>query len=49
MTLAGWIIMLLACGSITGLLIGCIRKVISTPESYDHLHAQTDIDPHDPD
>ena len=49
MSLAGWIIMLSACGSITGLMIWCIRKVVSTPESYEHLHAQTDIDTHDQD
>ncbi len=47
MNLAGWIIMLSACGGITGLLIWCIHKVFSTPESYKHLHTQIDIDPQD--
>ncbi len=47
MTLAGWAVMALAILGMTGLLVWCIHKVVSTPESYKHLHAQTDIDPHD--
>lgn len=47
MTTAGWIIMCLAIGGMTGLLIWCIYKVISTPGSTEHLHAPADIDTHD--
>lgn len=47
MTTAGWIIMLTAVSSITGLLAWCIYKVVSTPESTKHLHAPPDIDTHD--
>ena len=33
MTIAGWIIMVLACGGFTGLLLWCVRKVVVTPEA----------------
>jgi hypothetical protein len=49
MSIAGWIIMLAACGGITGLLAWCIFKVVSTPGASEHIHAQTDIDPGDQD
>jgi hypothetical protein len=47
MSIGGWIIMTLAVSGITGLLGWCIYKVVSTPGSSEHIHAQTDIDPHD--
>ena len=47
MTTGGWIIMILAVSGMTGLLAWCVYKVISTPGSSAHIHAQTDIDPHD--
>ncbi len=47
MTPGGWIIMLSSVGFVTFLLVWCIYKVITTPESTEHLHAQTDI--HTPD
>ena len=47
MTLYGWISLIVACGGFTALLAWCIYKVIATPDSTKHLHAQTDIDPHD--
>jgi hypothetical protein len=39
--------MILACAGFTGLLLWCIRKVVTTPGASKHLHAQTDIDSHD--
>jgi len=47
MTTGGWIIMILAVAGMTGLLTWCIYKVLSTPGSSEHIHAQTDIDPGD--
>ncbi len=47
MTLAGWFVMILAIGGMTGLLSWCIYKVLSTPESTEHLHAPLDIDTRD--
>ncbi|MBT3199870.1 MAG: hypothetical protein HN350_08130 [Phycisphaerales bacterium] len=47
MTASGWTIMILAVSGITALLTWCVYKVISTPGSSQHLHAQTDIDPGD--
>jgi len=47
MTAAGWIIMILAVAGITGLLAWCVYRVVSTPGSSEHLHAQSDIDPGD--
>lgn len=47
MTTAGWIIMVLACAGFTGLLLWCVRKVITTPDAPDRLHSQIDIDTRD--
>ena len=47
MTAGGWIMMLLAIGGMTGLLVWCVWKVVSTPGSTEHLHGLADIDPHD--
>jgi len=44
MTPAGWIIMILATGGMTGLLGWCIYKVLATPGSAEHLHSQADIE-----
>lgn len=44
MTPAGWIIMSLATGGMTGLLGWCIYKVLATPGSTGHLHSQADIE-----
>ncbi len=47
MTAAGWIIMVSSVFGVTGLFVWCIFKVLSLPGATEHLHAQTDIDPHD--
>jgi hypothetical protein len=47
MTAGGWIMMLLAIGGMTGLLVWCVWKAVSTPGSTEHLHSPVDIDPHD--
>lgn len=47
MTTAGWIIMISATTCITGFLVWCVYKVISTPESTRHLHAPIEIDTKD--
>jgi len=44
MTVGGWIVMLLSVGGVTSLLGWCIYKVVSTPGSSGHLHAQADIE-----
>lgn len=44
MTNAGLLLMILAIGGMTGLLGWCIYKVISTPQSTQHLHSPLDID-----
>ena len=44
MTPAGWVIMIVAVGGMTGLLGWCIYKVIATPGSTEHLHSQADIE-----
>ena len=44
MTPGGWIIMLLATGGMTGLLVWCIYKVVATPGSTEHIHSQADIE-----
>lgn len=47
MTPGGWIVMCLSVGFVTGLLAWCIYKVVATPGSTEHLHAQADIEPPD--
>lgn len=47
MTLAGWIVMSVAIGGMTGLLAWCIYKVVSTPGASGHLHSPLDIDTKD--
>jgi hypothetical protein len=47
MTAGGWLVMILAIGGMTGLLVWCVWKVVSTPGSTEHLHSPADIDPHD--
>jgi hypothetical protein len=44
MTIGGWIMMVLAVGSVTGLLGRCIYRVTTTPGSTTHLHSQADIE-----
>jgi hypothetical protein len=47
MTTAGWIVMSAAIIGMTGLLVWCIYKVLTTPESTRHLHSPVDIDTKD--
>lgn len=47
MTAAGWFVMSFAVLGITGLLLWCLWKVVSIPESTTHLHSPADIDPDD--
>lgn len=46
MTLAGWIIMLASVGSVTGLFLWCLCRVLfgSKAPSSDQLHSALDID-----
>ena len=44
MNTGGWIIMSLAIGSVTYLLSWCIYKVVTTPDSTEHLHSTADIE-----
>jgi hypothetical protein len=44
MTVAGWVIMVLATGGMTALLVWCIYRVLATPGSAEHLHSQADIE-----
>jgi hypothetical protein len=47
MTLGGWIIMVIAVGGMTALLLWCVSRVIRAPQSTEHMHAPPDIDTHD--
>lgn len=44
MTSAGLLVMIFAIGGMTGLLGWCVYKVMSTPDSTQHLHSPLDID-----
>lgn len=47
MTTAGWIIMILSVGSVTGLLAFCFYRVLRGPSPTDHSNAPLDIDTDD--
>lgn len=49
MSTFGWIIMIVSVCGMTGLFTWCIRKVLTLPEGTEHIHSQSDIDPHDED
>lgn len=38
MTTGGWIILILSVGTVTGLFIWCMYKVLSTPGETEHMH-----------
>ncbi len=44
MTSAGWFVMVLAVGGVSGLTLWCVYKVLTTPGSTEHLHSQADIE-----
>ena len=43
MTPAGWFIMIGALSGVTGLLLWCVYKVLSTPQAEKHVHSTLDI------
>lgn len=47
MTAAGWIVMSVAIFGMTSLLVWCVWKVVSIPQSTEHLHSPADIDTED--
>ncbi|WFB35450.1 hypothetical protein P3T73_14930 [Kiritimatiellota bacterium B12222] len=47
MTVAGWMVMGFTVIGVISLLSWSIWKVISTPNSTEHLHGTMDIDPED--
>jgi len=47
MSAGGWIVMTFAVAGMTGLLIWCLVKILSTPGSTEHLHSPADIEPDD--
>ncbi len=47
MTTAGWIIMTCSIGTVVSLLSFCFYRVLSKPQSTEHMHAPLDIDTHD--
>lgn len=44
MTTAGWIFMLLSCGTVLALVAFCFYRVLTVPQSTEHMHAPLDID-----
>ena len=47
MSAGGWIIMLVSVGGMSALFFWCIRKALTLPDATEHMHSQSDIDPHD--
>jgi len=44
MNAGGWVIMLVSVGFVTGLLIWCMHRVLTTPSATERLHGRADID-----
>ncbi|MDR1964189.1 MAG: hypothetical protein LBQ50_10455 [Planctomycetaceae bacterium] len=47
MTIAGWIMMTIVMGSMTSLLLWCTWKVLTTPDSAEHIHPPLELDTQD--
>jgi hypothetical protein len=45
MNAGGWLVMLLSVGGMTTFFALCVKKVLFTPGSTDHLHSQKDRTP----
>jgi hypothetical protein len=44
MTLAGWLLLILSCGTVTALVLFCFWRVLTHPHPSDELHAPLDIE-----
>lgn len=44
MTAGGWFVMLLSVGSVLGLFLWCLWKVLTTPRETDKLHGAAGLD-----
>jgi hypothetical protein len=47
MTVGGWLLLVLSCGSVTSLVVFCFWRVLSLPAPTEDLHAPLDIDTHE--
>ena len=47
MSLAGWILLTLSCGTITGLVVFCYWRILTAPKPKDDLRVPPDIDTRD--
>ncbi len=47
MTTGGWVIMITSMTCVVALVSFCYYKVLTHPESTEHMHAPLDIDTHD--
>jgi hypothetical protein len=47
MTIWGWLLLGLSCGSVTTLVLFCFWRVLSLPAPTEELHAPLDIDTRD--
>lgn len=46
---AGWFVMLTSCGIVLGLVIFCYYRILTSPDTMNHMHAPLDIDTRDKD
>ncbi len=44
MTLAGWILLGVSCGTVTALVLWCFWRVLRLPAPREEMHAPLDID-----
>jgi len=49
MTAGGWVMMILSVGAVTLFFAWCLYKVLTTPQSTEHIHSPSDIDTQDQD
>ncbi len=44
MTLGGWLLLVLSCGSVTALVAWCFWRVLTLPAPSEEVHAPLDIE-----
>jgi len=49
MTTWGWVMLVVSCGSVTGLVVWCFWRVLWSSAARTDMHAPLDIETHEPD
>lgn len=47
MSVGGWILLIISCGTITSLVLFCYWRILTAPHPEEEVHAPLDIDTRD--